>query len=425
MSKTAIRLDGIGKQYEVGAQRESYVALRDRLASRFRLGRSDQKQDRVGSASSTFWALRDISFDVPHGQRLGIIGRNGAGKSTLLKIVSRITTPTEGRLGINGKVASLLEVGTGFHPELTGRENVYLNGAILGMSKREIEQKFDEIVAFAEVEQFLETPVKRYSSGMYVRLAFSVAAHMQPDILLVDEVLAVGDARFQKKCLGKMEDVSREGRTVLFVSHNMGAVSELCDRGILLEKGRVAADSDIRSVVLEYSRQSADGATVVINADASRPCSITKLRLLRDGEETTEFDLNDGVTIELTYRVLEPLYQLQMTATLARNGVDVVHSFDTDDSADIGWTQPGEYRGRYTLPPMFLKAGAYSVRVTAGTPETLIQDMERAVTFSVEEMTINTNMRSYRAGRPGMVVSPGRWTTELLEKYPSGQSVSV
>lgn len=240
MSEVAIHAERLGKKYRLRHQQaQRYLTLRDVLTEKARRLFSGTPLPRAG-ASEDFWALRDVSFEVRRGEVIGIIGRNGAGKSTLLKILSRITEPTEGWVGINGRVGSLLEVGTGFHPELTGRENIYLNGAILGMKRAEIRRKFDEIVAFAEVEKFLDTPVKRYSTGMYVRLAFAVAAHLEPEILLVDEVLAVGDAEFQKKCLGKMETVSRkEGRTVLFVSHNMPAIQNLCARTVLLEAGRV------------------------------------------------------------------------------------------------------------------------------------------------------------------------------------------
>ena len=241
-----IKVENIGKSYLIGHQREQYVALRDVLANKARQTAQNAKkfftggQLVAGNELEEFWALKDINFEVQQGDRVGIIGRNGAGKSTLLKVLSRITEPTTGSIRLRGRVASLLEVGTGFHPELSGRENIYLNGAILGMSRVEVKKKFDEIVDFAGVEKFLDTPVKRYSSGMYVRLAFAVAAHLEPEILIIDEVLAVGDAEFQKKCLGKMEDVSKnEGRTVLFVSHNMGAIATLCNKGIVLEKGEV------------------------------------------------------------------------------------------------------------------------------------------------------------------------------------------
>lgn len=257
MSDTVIRVENLGKKYTLSHQEDGgrrYKALRDvvtdsakSVGQRF-LGRGGKKN----SNREDFWALKDVSFEVKQGDRVGIIGRNGAGKSTLLKILSRITEPTSGEVRIKGRVASLLEVGTGFHPELTGRENVFLNGAILGMNKTEIRKKFDEIVAFAEVEKFLDTPVKRYSSGMYVRLAFAVAAHLEPEILVVDEVLAVGDAAFQKKCLGKMEEVSKGGRTILFVSHNMATMQNLCSRAILLKSGEVISTGSPESTIQAY-----------------------------------------------------------------------------------------------------------------------------------------------------------------------------
>jgi len=255
VAEPVIQVQGLGKKYVIrhNAPRGGYVTLRDTLVAAARS--VPGKLLRRGAATCTreeFWALRDVSFDVPQGDVVGVIGRNGAGKSTLLKVLSRITAPTTGRVVLDGRVASLLEVGTGFHPELTGRENVFLNGAILGMSREEIRRKFDEIVSFAGVERFLDTPVKRYSSGMYVRLAFAVAAHLEPEILLVDEVLAVGDAAFQKKCLGKMQDVTREGRTVLFVSHNMAAIQGLCSKCYLLNGGRVIAEGSPSSIVEQY-----------------------------------------------------------------------------------------------------------------------------------------------------------------------------
>jgi lipopolysaccharide transport system ATP-binding protein len=265
MDEVVIRAENLGKKYVIGhqIQRERYVALRDVLAR----GAKNAFRKTIGFGSRTgtvdqvteeFWALDDVSFEVKRGEVLGIIGRNGAGKSTLLKILSRITEPSKGRVTVKGRVASLLEVGTGFHPELTGRENVYLNGAILGMTRAEIKRKFDEIVAFAEVERFLDTPVKRYSSGMYVRLAFAVAAHLEPEILVVDEVLAVGDAEFQKKCLGKMDEVAGHGRTILFVSHNMQALSALCARGLVLSGGRILADAGMNEAIGAYAMQTAE-----------------------------------------------------------------------------------------------------------------------------------------------------------------------
>lgn len=263
MSDIAIKVENLGKSYLVGhnaAKSERYTALRDVIAHNAK-NLARKTRDMIagrpivqGDEIEEFWALKDVSFEIRQGDRVGIIGRNGAGKSTLLKILSRITEPTKGRISINGRVASLLEVGTGFHPELTGRENIFLNGAILGMSRREIQRKFDEIVDFAEVERFLDTPVKRYSSGMYVRLAFAVAAHLEPEILVVDEVLAVGDTTFQTKCMGKMEDVAQHGRTVLFVSHNMGAIKSLCNQTILLANGTLYNFAPTDIAITEYYR---------------------------------------------------------------------------------------------------------------------------------------------------------------------------
>jgi len=262
MSDVVIKVENLSKKYIIGHQKqERYTALRDVIsnsARSFWQGLTGSNKSEFNDVSEEFWALKDISFEIKQGDRVGIIGRNGAGKSTLLKILSRITEPTSGKISIKGRVASLLEVGTGFHPELTGRENIYLNGAILGMDRSEIKKKFDEIVAFAEIEKFLDTPVKRYSSGMYVRLAFAVAAHLEPEILIVDEVLAVGDAQFQKKCLGKMDDVSKEGRTVLFVSHNMSSIRSICDTGLLLKLGSLEIVSTIEKVTEFYLKEISD-----------------------------------------------------------------------------------------------------------------------------------------------------------------------
>jgi lipopolysaccharide transport system ATP-binding protein len=264
----AISVAGLGKRYRLtgGSRASRYRTLRD-LISENVLGLRGSHAADAGSPDQDFWAVRDLSFQVPVGQRVGLIGRNGAGKSTLLKLLSRITEPTAGRIVQRGRVASLLEVGTGFHPELSGRENIYVNGSILGMRRAEIQRKFDEIVEFAGVERFLDTPVKRYSSGMYMRLAFAVAAHLEPDVLLVDEVLAVGDAAFQAKCLGKMESISREGRTVIFVSHNMSAVATLCDRAILLEQGRLAMDGTVDAVVSHYLETAPSSESLALRKD--------------------------------------------------------------------------------------------------------------------------------------------------------------
>jgi lipopolysaccharide transport system ATP-binding protein len=291
MSDTVIRVENLGKKYIIGHQSNGHRTLRDVLADAisFRSFRN-QKSEIRNLKSEPFWALKDVSFEVTQGEVVGIIGRNGAGKSTLLKILSRITEPTTGRVRIRGRVASLLEVGTGFHPELSGRENVFLNGAILGMSREEIKRKFDEIVAFAEVEQFLDTPVKRYSSGMYVRLAFAVAAHLEPEILIVDEVLAVGDYEFQRRCLGKMNQVARGGRTVLFVSHNMTAIEELCPQSILLKNGRIERSGPTHRVVADYLSSTAAQSAWQIDGQTDREgtgsARITRLELLAAETDT-------------------------------------------------------------------------------------------------------------------------------------------
>src|SRR3990167_8845525 len=282
MEQPIITIKGIGKKYNITHQRGGYVALLDVLTNILKSPLNFLKykaKEIVGlDKKEEFWALRDINFTVNKGEVIGIIGRNGAGKSTLLKILSQITPPTTGEIKIHGRVGSLLEVGTGFHPELTGRENIFLNGAILGMKKTEIIKKFDKIVKFADIEKFLDTPVKHYSSGMYVRLAFSVAAHMEPDILIIDEVLAVGDVEFQKKCLGKMEEVTKkDGRTIFFVSHNMGAIQSLCTRAILLEKGRLAAEGAPADVIRRYLSRTAHRSAVNLSDTGHPEASVRKV----------------------------------------------------------------------------------------------------------------------------------------------------
>ncbi len=300
MSDTIIQVENLSKRYIIKHQKqERYTALRDVITNKsisFLKNIHNQKFKVQNSQKEDFWALKDISFEIKQGDRVGIIGRNGAGKSTLLKILSRITEPTSGRISIKGRVASLLEVGTGFHPELTGRENTYLNGAILGMSKAEITRKFDEIVDFAEVEKFLDTPVKHYSSGMYVRLAFAVAVHLEPEILIVDEVLAVGDAQFQKKCLGKMEEVGKEGRTILFVSHNLGILQSLCTHGILLGKGTILANDTANKVVESYIRSLEKASSQNLSERADRNGS-GESRLIDMKFNGAESDLSDTLIV--------------------------------------------------------------------------------------------------------------------------------
>ena len=305
-----IHVKNLGKKFIIKHEgQESYTALRDVISSQVKRIFSfpkNLKPSSNGSKREEFWALKNVNFEIKQGDRVGIIGRNGAGKSTLLKILSRITPPTEGRVDINGRMASLLEVGTGFHPELTGRENIFLNGTILGMSRFEIRQKFDEIVAFAEVEKFLDTPVKRYSSGMYVRLAFAVAAHLDPEILIVDEVLSVGDAQFQKKCLGKMEDVSKnEGRTLLFVSHQMTAMQSLCNKGILLERGQVAFSGEMTPTITTYLNQYAKSMKEVVWSENDAPktalAKFLKAKVSHLDPTKDVFEIGDPLVLEFSF----------------------------------------------------------------------------------------------------------------------------
>jgi lipopolysaccharide transport system ATP-binding protein len=308
MSDTVIKVENLSKKYIIShQQKERYTALRDVMARGVKnLGKkliapfSRSTTPHLNNSTEEFYALKDINFEIKQGDRVGIIGRNGAGKSTLLKILSRITEPSTGRIELTGRVASLLEVGTGFHPELTGRENIFLNGAILGMTKAEIKKKFDEIVDFAEVEKFLDTPVKRYSSGMYVRLAFAVAAHLEPEILIVDEVLAVGDTAFQKKCLGKMEDVSvKKGRTVLFVSHNMGAIKSLCSEGMLLDEGHLIINNSAEIVINKYLTDTFLNGNHFISG--TRKLKLVEFKILKNKMYTNSFNTFDHVTFSITY----------------------------------------------------------------------------------------------------------------------------
>jgi lipopolysaccharide transport system ATP-binding protein len=349
--KPAIRIDGLAKQYRIGAcPAENYRTLRETIVNTVTgpLRRLRQRRDGAGERD-TFWALRDVSFDVRPGEVVGIVGRNGAGKSTLLKILSRITEPTRGRVEVRGRMGSLLEVGTGFHPELTGRENIFLNGSILGMPRREIERKFDEIVAFAEIDQFLDTPVKRYSSGMYVRLAFAVAAHLEPEILVIDEVLAVGDAAFQKKCLGKIGDVASHGRTVLFVSHNMAAVRRLCTRGVFLKKGLVQDMGDTERVISQYLAEGMEDVAAAVDLPSGQPGAPgegTRLRFLaQDGQPQGLFRLGESWRIVLEFEMHRPTQQvIAAVGPMTMEGVPVI----------TFWSKPKDLEpGKYQVEFLF------------------------------------------------------------------------
>jgi len=377
-----ISVENLGKKYTIShQQREEYSSLRDvltnkmstfgrRLAAPFKTNLPDPP----ATTSEDFWALKNVSFEVNLGDRVGIIGRNGAGKSTLLKILSRITEPTTGSIRIKGRVASLLEVGTGFHPELTGRENIFLNGAILGMGRHEIRKKFDEIVSFAEIEKFLDTPVKRYSSGMYVRLAFAVAAHLEPEILIVDEVLAVGDAAFQKKCLGKMKDVGREGRTVLFVSHNMQAIRQLCDRAVLLRSGALLLDGEGAAVVEGYLSEVSDhdeahSLEEIIRCLPADPAfRLEGLNLTQNGRTASQHvESGKPLELEICYSVLKRTTGLRVYFDLCDDQDTLLfRSFNDEDGDGIPVAEPGSYSSRVVIQANLLGPAKYELRVRAG-----------------------------------------------------------
>ena len=412
MSDSIISVHELGKRYRIGAQQPfAYRTLRDHLsgkamapfrAARHLFGRNGSGNGnghgsrngnaaRANGGSNTIWALKDVSFDISRGEVVGLIGRNGAGKSTLLKILSRITEPTEGYVDVTGRLASLLEVGTGFHAELTGRENIFLNGSILGMRRAEIQSKFDEIVAFAEVEKFIDTPVKFYSSGMYVRLAFAVAAHLDPDILLVDEVLAVGDAAFRKKCLGKMDDVAKHGRTVLFVSHDMTSITMLCRRAILLNKGQVVNEGPSQKVIAEYLAEKNSEEPFVeweLNtAPGDDVVRLLKVDVADDSDSAkNSFGLSEPIKISMGFAVLRPNLRLNPVLVVTNHlGAQV---FSTSNYEEAQWGTRSYDTGRFTttcaVPAHLLNEGTYSVDAMLVHEADMVRARaEHAVCFSV------------------------------------------
>lgn len=376
MPEPIITVEGVSKKFIISHEApERYKSLRDVMAYKVK-GMMGNGKKKLPESREEFYALEGINFEVYPGDRMGIIGRNGAGKSTLLKILSRITEPSEGRITIRGRVASLLEVGTGFHPELTGRENVFLNGAILGMPRSEIRKKFDEIVAFAEVEKFLDTPVKRYSSGMYVRLAFAVAAHLEPEILIVDEVLAVGDAEFQKKCLGKMKDVSEGGRTVLFVSHNMTAIRSLCTKGIFLKNGQISLQGEISQVINKYQLQFSPSTKTVFDANNSLAGN-DKVHLnsieMENENDSGIFHINEPLTIKVNFtnkKILTPI-----NINLFFNAPDGTNIFATCSESKV-FTK-GDFEVKCKIPSNFLNDNTYSIGIMIVTnSESVLEVME-------------------------------------------------
>lgn len=430
MSDIAVKVENLGKTYLVGhesAEKERYTALRDvlaRNAKSFARKTKDMLSGKPivqGDEVEEFWALKDINFEIRQGESVGIIGRNGAGKSTLLKVLSRITEPTTGRVSLNGRVASLLEVGTGFHPELTGRENIFLNGAILGMSRSEIQKKFDEIVEFAEVERFLDTPVKRYSSGMYVRLAFAVAAHLEPEILVVDEVLAVGDASFQKKCLGKMGDVTSKGRTVILVSHQLDTIGSLCKTCLFLHQGILRSVGATRNVIQEYQQTSADSiSTMAVFAEDRKeevPLQVQCVQITDEyGVQKGNFDVFEKMAIRVTALVNRPSIGAIITITVKRDGVPVLMSFSSDYDSDLGvFSQKGRYTGLIMLPSPLLKQGHYSLDVNTGMANgEIYQQQDSAIRWAVSLMTRDGSLASFAEKRPGLIATNLNWNIERV-----------
>jgi len=426
MAEIPIRVENLGKKYLLSHMAKGgykkYTALRDVLTdaamaplrnlrrSLNRATKNGTPDDSEGSGSSTqeeFWALKDVSFEIKRGESVGIIGRNGAGKSTLLKLLSRITAPTTGRIELEGKVASLLEVGTGFHPELTGRENIYLNGAILGMKRAEIKSKFDEIVAFAEVEKFLDTPVKHYSSGMYVRLAFAVAAHLEPDVLIVDEVLAVGDAQFQKKCLGKMQSVSeQDGRTVLFVSHNMQAIRQMCQRVIFLKQGKVAYAGDPHEAISGYLGQGVNAEThaVIDLTDYPRTHPIEGAVFQRvrftdgHGQPATSLKLTNVLGVEIDFKAKKLLRQFNLSMAVVHGEGLRVFSEAYSDQHALPDLEPGEYTLRFEVPMRFFKMESYFLSLTLVESGRVCDNIDGLLLPEIVDENPNLQMESQRWG---------------------------
>jgi lipopolysaccharide transport system ATP-binding protein len=414
MSQPIIQVEGLGKRFIIGHQKqERYTAFRDVIANSvkgaFRRTRELMSGNYMteGDTEEEFWALKEINFSVNQGDRVGIIGRNGAGKSTLLKILSRITEPSRGRIVIRGRIASLLEVGTGFHPELTGRENIFLNGAILGMSRAEIRKKFDEIVAFAEVERFLDTPVKRYSSGMYVRLAFSVAAHLEPEILIVDEVLAVGDAQFQKKCLGKIEDVSKEGRTVLFVSHNMGTVKALCNIAILLQSGTLVAHGQVMDIVKEYTSYAAlqNLNTTYKHLNGTKELLIEKIEI---NKGLNVISIYSPISIDIHFKIEHVINKYHFFVLIHNTEGDVVWSMFQKDSNNPFFTGRRnkinvKFKNILTPGNYFVSAGIFD------SNNQFVDWVDKAETIEVDNSFEDGLAFDYRYG---MVTTNSEWNGE-------------
>ncbi|MEI6040060.1 MAG: polysaccharide ABC transporter ATP-binding protein [Candidatus Berkelbacteria bacterium] len=407
-----IKIEKISKRYMIG-RNESYYSLRDQIANFFSFKKRPKSEE--------FWALKNINLEIKKGETIGIIGRNGAGKSTLLKVLSQITPPTTGRIQMHGRVASLLEVGTGFHPELTGRENIFLNGAILGMSRAEIKRKFDDIVAFAEIGSFLDTPVKKYSSGMYVRLAFAVAAHLEPEILIVDEVLAVGDAKFQKKSLGKMSDIAHEGRTVIFVSHNMASIKALCSRAIVLEHGKKVFDGDTLSAVGRYEGRDKGKRSVIewtkTTAPRLKSARLLEVGILSDNQNVgVDLSSEKPIQVYIKFEMTSDEDEIGATVDLFNENGDVIFSSIGNNEPD--WHMKKRPKGVYVstceIPANILRDGPYSVSILlwSGFYEDSIRE-EGVLNFNIHEEGLIQG--DYPRGGVGIINPLLKWTSVKIK----------
>jgi lipopolysaccharide transport system ATP-binding protein len=421
MSDPIIRVENISKKFIISHEAVArHNTLRDAITAGTRNAfRKIKKDEEKFARIEEFWALKDVNFDIYPGDRVGIIGRNGAGKSTLLKILSRITEPTEGKISIKGRVASLLEVGTGFHPELTGRENIYLNGAILGMSRAEIKAKFDEIVAFAEVERFLDTPVKRFSSGMYVRLAFAVAAHLEPEILIVDEVLAVGDAQFQKKCLGKMEEVSKnEGRTVLFVSHNMGVVSQLCQKAIMMKNGKILTQGNTADVIQSYiTSDRKDGSVYEVdeNLVKNKPNYFKKIYSSNaQNVQKTDFSFDENILLRFSFQINEKAANLQVGIGLNDKLQNRIFTL-LREIEYFRKNSEGFYEAEVLLPANLIAPNIYSFVFAIWTKNGNVFDLVENVCM-IKIHDNGTDLAHYEGSDHGFIITEGKWSFDLINQ---------
>ena len=424
MQEPIIEVKNLSKKYNIVHQQGGYIALRDVLTETakhpFKFLKQKTKKAIGRETKEGFWALKDVSFNVKKGEAIGIIGANGAGKSTLLKILSKITPPTEGEVKFKGRVSSLLEVGTGFHPELTGRENIFLNGAILGMAKKEIAEKFDSIVKFAEIEKFLDTPVKRYSSGMYVRLAFAVAAHMEPDILIVDEVLAVGDAEFQKKCLGKMDEVTKTaGRTILFVSHNMGAIEKLCKRCVWLDGGEVKMIGETKDVVEVYLSQTRGQTSTKITWQNNNPgdqefIKFKSMQLMDNNGHLTHAALAENpLYVSITYDILKPVQNMQIGFSLNSEDKIIFKSVDLllPKFKEV-IRKPGTYTSTCIIPSNFLNQNRYFISLFSHIPnQKMLANEESILKIDVLTKTTFSGVKS----QPGLLRPLLEWKTTAIK----------